>query len=306
MSARSVGAYKQSRRRRLKATGQWQNPLVEAEPVRQHVRRIHAETGMPFHAIGERIGLPHESSLQCLLWGRAPHGPSERISRQTAELVMAFWPTLDDFPDGSLIDGTGTRRRVEALAVQGWSRNWVGRQIGIRPENFCAALLKGRVTARLARSVVAVYDQWWNQDPLDHGLNRNPVARTRAGARRAGWHGPLAWDDDTIDDPQAVPQTDALQPIVTEGENIADRWLLGESVILGLEDRRRVVQHLFEWTNDTPEEIAARLEMSLDAVWQAWGRIKKKAREEGRTEPWRRVYVPRERSLKQNDMEEVA
>jgi hypothetical protein len=32
------------------------------------------------------------------------------------------------------------------------------------------------------------------------------VARTRARAAAKGWHGPLAWDDDSIDDPESRPQ----------------------------------------------------------------------------------------------------
>ncbi len=44
----------------------------------------------------------------------------------------------------------------------------------------------------------------------------------------------------------------------------------------------------------------------MHAVWQTWTRIKKQARDEGRREPWRRVYIPRERDLKQNEMGEAA
>jgi len=305
-SQKAVNAYQRKQRRRLQGMGLWQDPFVPSEPVRQHLRKVHEATGMPFYAIAEKIGLPHNSSLQPLLWGRGKHGPSEKVSRETAELVFAYWPTMDDLPGTTLVDATGTRRRSEALAVRGWSRNWLARQIGLREESFRKAIGRDRVTASVARKVTAAYDEWWNKNPLDYGFAANPVSRTRCAALRAGWHGPLAWDDDTIDDPNAAPVVDADQPIATEGGNLADRWLHGESVILDRDSRREVLQHLFEWTNDTPEEIAAQLEMSLDAVWQTWTRIKKKARMEGRREPWRRVYVPRERDLKQNEMGEAA
>lgn len=305
-SERAASAHMKRRYRRLKGMGLWQDPYVPSEPVRQHLRRINQETGMPYRVIAEKVGLPHDSSLQGLLWGKGKYGPSDKVSRQTAELVLAYWPTLKDLPDATLVDITGTRRRIQALAVLGWSQNWIARQIGMREDGFRKAVGKDRVTAKLARSVAAVYDAWWNQDPLEHGLASNPVATTRGMARRAGWHGPLAWDDDRIDDPNAVPVTDAVAPVVSEGGNVADRWLHGESVILGPDDRKQVLQHLFEWTNDTPEEIAAQLEISVDAMWQIWSRIKKKARQEGRTEPWRRVYVPRERDMNQNQMEEAA
>jgi hypothetical protein len=293
----------QARRRRLKAAGQWE-PYVDAEPVRHHLKKIN-EAGMPFRAICDRLGLPHESSLQHVLWGRGPYGPGQQVRRETADLVLSYWPSLDDFPDTAVIDATGTRRRVEALAVRGWSRNAVARHIGMREDNFRQAISQGRVSARVARLVVAAYDELWQKDPIDAGASLNSVARVRAGAARAGFHGPLAWDDDTIDDPDAVPMTDAVQPVVTVGGNVAARWLMGEAVILGPDDRRVVLRHLYEWTNDTTAEIAARLEMTPAAAERQWERLKEKAAAHGHR-LWRRVYVPRGRDLKQTEMGEAA
>jgi hypothetical protein len=264
------------------------------------------QAGMPLAAVCDRLGFPHASSLQHLMYGRGMFGPGRQVRRETAELIMGYWPALEDIPDGSRVDPTGTRRRVQALATRGWPRHWMGVQIGMTATWFKKALNHDMVTARLAREVAALYDEWWNKDPLEYGLTAQSVDRVKADAARAGWHGPLAWDDDTIDDPKAAPQVDAARPAASDGPNLVDRWLMGESVILGLEERRQVVQHLFEWTNDTPEEIAAQVEMTVDALWQTWTRIKKKAREDGRSEPWRRVYVPRERTLTKNQMEEAA
>jgi hypothetical protein len=303
-SQKAACAYMQTRRRRLLALGQWQ-PYVDAEPVRQHLRKVNA-AGMSYAAIAERIGLPQSNSLQHVLWGRGTPEPGQRITRETAELILSFWPSLEDFPDAALIDATGTRRRVEALAVRGWARHLIADRLGTNVKHFRKAVGRPRVSARLARGVAEAYDAWWNQDPLEHGVPLASVSRVQADAARGGFHGPLAWDDDTIDNPNAVPVTDALAPIATEGENVADRWLHGESVVLGTEDRKQVLQHLMEWTNDTPKEIAAQLEISLDTLWQTWSRIKKQARAEGRREPWRRVYVPRERDLKQTEMGEAA
>ncbi|CAK7288608.1 hypothetical protein [Streptomyces misionensis] len=303
-SMRAAHNHMQARRRRLKAIGQWEDPYVPAEPVRSHLRAINA-TGMSFRAIADRVGLPHDSSLQPLMWGRGKWGPAEKVKRETAELVLAYWPTLHDFQDDALIDVTGTQRRVQALAVRGWSRNEIARRIRMREDNFRKAISKDRVTAYLARQVAAVYDELWNQDPVDHGISRNAVARIRANAERSGWHGPLAWDDETLDEPAAVPVTDAVEPIASEGENLAARWLLGESVVLTSEARKEVVAHLFEWTNDTTEEIAEKVGMTPAAAEASWHRMKRQARLEGRR-MWRRVYVPRERTLKQNEMEEAA
>lgn len=62
-----------------------------------------------------------------------------------------------------------------------------------------------------------------------------------------------------------------------------------------------------EWTQNTPEEIGARLDMTGESVSRAWERIKREARDEGRKAPWRRVYVPlRDMDLNRDDMRSAA
>lgn len=294
----------QARRRRLIGYGQWE-PFVEAQPVRDHLVKV-MNAGMPIAAVCEKLGLPHSSSLQHLLYGRAPYGPAQQVRRETAELVLAYWPSPEDLPEGTRIDPTGTRRRVQALAVRGWPRHWMAVEMGMSATAFKKALHKDRVTARLARAVAALYDQRWNQDPFEHGLMPKSVDRVRADAARAGWHGPLAWDDDTIDNPAAVPMVDAEEPVVTEGTNVANRWLMGESVVLDSKSRLQVLVHLFEWTGQSSAQIAERLEMTPSAAEQAWFRHVRKARAEGRPVPWRRVWELRDKTLKQDSMGEAA
>jgi hypothetical protein len=303
VSQRAARQHMQKRRRRLQAIGQWQSPDVDAAPVRAHVLALR-EAGMSEAAVISRLNLP-QSALKNVMRGANGRPPGRTVLRETAEAVLAYWPTLDDFPDTALIDATGTRRRTEALAVLGWSGARLAREIGMGKDNFNTCLRGQRVSARFARKVASLYDRLWSQKPEDHGVQGQLANRTRKQAASAGLHGPLAWDDETIDDPKTVPLTDALEPVTTEGENIASRWLMGESVILGRIDRREVLQHLFEWTNDTMDEIAAKLDMTPDAAERQWERIKEKAKADGRR-VWRRVYVPRERNLNQNEMEEVA
>ncbi|MER5277738.1 hypothetical protein ABT025_18545 [Streptomyces sp. NPDC002809] len=305
MAVRAASARWQTRRRQLVAAGQWE-PFVDAEPVREHLRNVNA-AGMPYMAICERLGLAQNSSLQHVMWGRGKYGPGQQVRRETAELVMSYWPSLADFPDGARIDATGTRRRVEALAVRGWPRHMMAERVGVDESHFRKAVGRVRVTARLARGVAAVYDAWWDQDPLEHGVSQHAVSRVLADASRLGFQPAQAWDDDTIDDPAAVPLTSVAPAGFTEGDDVAARFLMGESVILNREGRHEVITHLMEWTQYSLEEIAERLEMSPDAVSRTWERIKRKARDEGRKAPWRRVYVPlRDLNLNQDDMRSAA
>ncbi|MGY0065160.1 hypothetical protein ACWY4P_53570 (plasmid) [Streptomyces sp. LZ34] len=307
---RAASSRWQVRRRRLMAAGLWE-PFVDAEPVREHLRKVNA-AGMPYMAICERLGLAQNSSLQHLMWGRGEYGPGHQVRRETAELVLSYWPSLDDFPDGARIDATGTRRRVEALAVRGWSRQVIAERVGMTAAHFKKAIGRERVTARLARAVASVYDAWWNQNPLDHGVPQQSVSRARSVAQRAGFHSALAWDDDTIDDPSAVPVLDAEMPAPdADPETSAARWLAGEAVVLGDAARRLAIRHLMEWTPDSVEVIAARLEMSPEALSRSWERIKKRERDAGRKAPWRRAYLTArelglENEMTNNDMERAA
>jgi hypothetical protein len=267
------------------------------------------DTGLPLRSIIKGSGVP-AGVLRSLLYGttRYPNGvktvysPSKTIGTEYAEKLMAYRPTLDDYPPNAVVSTVGSRRRLQALATIGWTRRALAARTDAAVDRFNQVMQLPTTSAAMAFIVRDLYDELWSRSPSEREVPSASVLRTRNMAVRNGWYGPLAWDDETIDDPETLPSTDATRPVAAEGENVADRWLHGESVVLNSEDRRQVVQHLFEWTNDTPEEIAARLEMSVDAVWQTWSRIKKKARQEGRTEPWRRMYVPRERDLKQDEM----
>ncbi|MFF7527297.1 hypothetical protein [Streptomyces pseudovenezuelae] len=300
---RAARRYTQNRRRRAKAIGQWQDPQVDAAPVRAHVLALR-EVGMSEEAIIRQLGLP-ESSLRNLMRGSNGRPPGKTVYRETAEAVLAYWPVLDDFPDAALIDPTGTHRRVQALETLGWSRTRMAFEVGISESNFKTRLRSRTVSARFARRVARMYDRLWRLRPEDHGVIPYVAERVRERATQQGFQGPLAWDDDTIDDPKAQPMTDVVEPVPSEGGNLAARWLAGEAVVLGMADRREVLAHLFEWTNQTTVEIAEQLEITPAAAERQWERMKERAAAEGRR-LWRRVYVPRERDLTKNEMGEAA
>jgi hypothetical protein len=285
-------------RRRLIALGQWE-PFVDPEPVRQRIRAI-SQAGMSITVLTKRLSLP-PTALEHVMWKR--HGvASAGVRRETAEAVMGFWPSLEDFPAHSLIDSTGTRRRIEALFTLGWTQRYLSGRLSVDERSFSRALAKPKVTADLARKVAAVYDELWKRPPYESEIAETPAHRMRLHAAAMKYVGPLAWDDDTIDDPDALPVTDAVQPMVSEGGNLAARYLAGESVILSIEARKEVLAHRFEWSNLTTGEIAAELGMTADAADQAWSRMKRAAKADGR-KLWRRVYVSR---LHQNELEEAA
>lgn len=239
--------------RRQQAYGTWR-PLVDADPIRAHVRGLQAE-GVGIARIAHLAGVTH-STISRLLYSRGGKPPLKTMRRANAERILAIRPTLAAHADGSTVDATGTRRRIQALIAIGFTHKALAPHLGVHPMYVGNLVQQSTVTARHARSATRVYDLLWNADPAEHGVRPSSVARSRNLAARNGWPPPLAWDDDTIDDPAAVPDTGADQQ--RKGDTEAEiAWLLrsGETSI---------------------EVIAARVGIEEDSVRTAIGRARRR------------------------------
>lgn len=163
--------------------------LVDAAPALDHIRGNLLPAAWTMHQIEYAAGIGHDYIGKLLK--RQP----ARIYTSTANAVLGLGPEdrFRNVPDGAHLDPTGTRRRLQALAVKGH------RLYDILHEIQCNNMLMSAtfVEARNARRVAAVYDELWNIE------GPSPVGATRA--RNRGWVGPGAWDDLAIDDPRAFP-----------------------------------------------------------------------------------------------------
>lgn len=225
--------------------------LVDAEPVREHIRSLSA-AGMGWKRVA-RAARVANGTMYVILYGNGATDPKERrpprkrIRRDIAERILAV---RLDLANGVKIDATGSRRRLQALVALGYSRASLCRLLGILPSN-ATELFDGRrreVTVRTARAVAAVYDRL--------SMTPGPSARARRDAARLGYLVPAAWDDDEIDDPAAAP-ADESRP--GRGED---------------EGRRRMVDVIEDW-HDTWEYhlgdidvAAARLGLTHHALRQ--------------------------------------
>jgi DNA-binding phage protein len=191
------------RRRRLIGYGQWQ-PFTDATPAREHVLAIKA-AGMGLANIAARTGV-NRGSLDHLLYGSPPIPPAAQIRTENAQALLAYWPTLDDYEDHNIIDGTGTRRRMQALAMAGWPSRAVHQRIGIaHAQTFERLYHCEKVTARLARAVRDFYNEFSAKKPEEHGVEAWIAKRARGNATKKNWSPAIVWDDDSIDDPASVP-----------------------------------------------------------------------------------------------------
>jgi hypothetical protein len=97
-----------------------------------------------------------------------------------------------------MIDATGTRRRMQALAALGYTRLYLASRLGWNRENVYN-FTRGdqtRVYLTTAERVKKIYDELSMNVPED--TRSRKVARTYS--RKSGFVLPLAWDESEIDD----------------------------------------------------------------------------------------------------------
>ena len=193
------------RRARLRAYGQLE-PLVPVETVSEHIAWL-ATQGLGWEQVA-RLARVGRTTVEQIIY---PHGCRRGVTPRVSAAVLAVLPTLDNVADAALVPSAGTQRRLQALMVLGWPLTEIQRSCALSALGRC--LTRDQVTARVARAVRDFYDAHWSRDPQAADLRTHAMhERTRARARRAGWLPPLAWDDDTIDDPGAATPRLAARP----------------------------------------------------------------------------------------------
>ncbi|MEU7149157.1 hypothetical protein AB0B15_14145 [Streptomyces sp. NPDC045456] len=229
--------------------GTWQ-PWTDAEPVRVHICRLQS-CGMGLRTIAAAAGVDRKR-LQGVITGRPERGtgPQAKVRPALAAAVLAVEPTLNNLAASTVIDATGTHRRLRALVAAGWPQHHLAVRLGMTDTNFSAMLRGDRVVVRTARAVRGLYDELWRADPRQHGVDAQAYSRARSHALRLGWAPVGAWDDDTIDNPAAVPDTGAPQQLSRNERAAVRRKEIGHLHALGVSDH----------------EIAQRLGMEYSTV----------------------------------------
>ncbi|WP_330438798.1 hypothetical protein OHB44_27905 [Micromonospora sp. NBC_00821] len=159
-----------------------------------------------------------------------------------------------------LVDGTGIRRRLQALTVLGWRWQDIGDRLGVTGSAVAVLTASsGLVELATVDRVKAVYRELCDRP------GPSPITARRAAAK--GWNGPLAWSD--IDDPAAVPDT--TQPDVP----VPDEWAVTEALAGRLGPDRLADIDLTEATRRLladglrPGQIRYRLQLSFAQTQRA-------------------------------------
>lgn len=181
---------------RRHAYGNFESLYVDAQPTREHVRRL-VSAGVGVRRISELAEVDRKS-IQVLMNGRPERGtpPSRRIARRTAEAISAV-----QVPDvvhhvvapGERVDAIGTIRRLQALVAFGYTRTYLGERIGWSVYNMGRLLdvATGKVNADTARKVEAIFRELQ--------MTPGPSTRARNEGVRKGWTLPFDWDEDELD-----------------------------------------------------------------------------------------------------------
>jgi len=197
----------QSHRNKQVAYGRWKTLKVDAEPVRAHIMAL-KDAGVGDRAIVELSGVSR-SALQIIRRGRPGlnRPPRTKVLSRTAEKILAIPLDADNRRYGVRVDSTGSLRRLRALHAIGWTQTEIARRIGWTPQNLNRYFISEpeMINRGTAVDIARVFDQLQ--------LIPGPSERARRHAKKRGWAPPLAWDEDTIDDPLAVADRGAHRPV---------------------------------------------------------------------------------------------
>lgn len=247
-------------RQRAKDRAYGRDAYTDATPVRAHIEHLQAQ-GMGWKRIAAAAGI-ETSVVWKIIYGDVTRAlaPTKRVMPKTHDAILAV--TLDLAP-GAVIDGTGTRRRLQALVTLGWSMSELARRLDVLPSNF-GTTIHGRkqVTAATASKARDLYDHLWDQPAPPSGRHGCVPIKARNYAARMGWAPPLAWDDATIDDPAATPYVDE---VTTARDRMSNKGA-------GRVNADSLTDCAIEW-GMTIEQAAVRLSVSRDAIYQGLIRL---------------------------------
>lgn len=254
--------------------------MQPAQPVAERIELLRSR-GIRAVAIAARAG------VSTFTIRHIQHGECDRVQADTYTAIMAI--PVPQAPTGdALVDATGTRRRLEALACDDWPGYEIVEPLGYH--RTCATLWRRskKVTADAAAAVKLRYGQLEGQ--------RGPVPYTGASARNKGWLPRRYWPADRIDSPRYNPFRTLAQPIGVRrmlraltaiGHGLVDlareldepdpstieKWLLDGDVPTYA---RHLVDAVFDRLFWTPGDDVEAIDRALHLGWftpAAWGGV---------------------------------
>lgn len=132
----------------------------------------------------------------------------KQISKAMEAKLLAVTP---DMAAGSVVDNLGSVRRLQALAVMGWSQHRLAELLGMFPGNFGKVIHgeRGGIRVSTAKQIEELFNENWNKSPVAATrFEQAGITRAKREALAKGWVTAAAWDD--IDDPKEMPKGDLV------------------------------------------------------------------------------------------------
>jgi DNA invertase Pin-like site-specific DNA recombinase/transcriptional regulator with XRE-family HTH domain len=252
-ACRAYGRWYTSTRQKLLQQGKWES-AVSTAAVLTHIRYL-TNNGLDYKQIADRAGIDR-ASLDAIVKGR-----THTTLAVTGQAILGV--TLPPMRSRrGFIEATGTRRRLQALALAGWTAARVGQRLGVIQRNI-SRVRHGdirRVRATFAASVAQLYDAEAGRPDLITRADREvPSGKAWLPARM--------WTPQTIDDPHANPLAPMAQPVGVRRRLQALAYIGQGPAQVGawINESSAVVQ---EWTlGGVVPHYAAHL---VDAVYRRW------------------------------------
>lgn len=170
-------------------------PLTDAAPTIELLREF-LDAGWTERQIEYTAGLTKNYLRRILGYDDTDPAPAQ-LRNATVAAIQAIKradrlnPAV---PDDAYVNITGSVRRIQALAVGGWSQRMLAKQRGIDPTKLAEHEL---IRANRARAITAAYDELWNVP--------GPSGSAATRALKKGWASAMAWEGLDIDDPRTKP-----------------------------------------------------------------------------------------------------
>lgn len=163
------------------------------------------DAGMSWKSMEGQLGV-HRTILS-----RAARGFSKGMTRDNYDAVMALKLRLPDGRrQGARRPALGSIRRVDALRALGFPKRVLFEYLGMSSHQNLPCTNPSRpfwdeVFFATHEAIRAMYEALRDEDPYEYAEVKSVTqAKRRAAALRLP--SPSCWDDDTIDDPEAIPE----------------------------------------------------------------------------------------------------
>jgi lambda repressor-like predicted transcriptional regulator len=248
---------------------------MDKAPILAHIADLQAQ-GWSVSQIARAAGKSQStlSSVMCR--------PHKTVNRATGRAILAVTGPKRDLQ--SMTSALGSARRVRALYALGHLQARIAKQTGLHRDAI-GDLLWGRTSRVTERHAIAIRCAY---DVLSMELGDSD--RNRATAKAQGWVPPLAWDEESIDNPRGRANLGLSGDGPAVDEAVVLRALRGDRVDIKGQARRVAVEHGIRHGMEM-DAVADVLGMKFDTVKRYWERAKEQARERGEKWPDRPLWT---------------